>query len=317
MNRLYINSIGHYIPHHVVPNAHFERNYGLKDEDIVSRTGIRERRKALAKENTNTMAIEAVKAACQGLPWPISEVNLIIGASYSPYDTVGTLAHAVQEYFQISNTKTFYISSACSSLVNAVEIADSFFKTGKADKALIVTSEHNTANMNEADKACGFLWGDGAAAMVISKKKYSPSDLEILDVASSGLGNVGRSIHAVYLRPCEGGIKMPFGRDVFQWACKYMQEEAEKILSINHLPPGIISYLIPHQANLRIIDYVRQSMGLSEEQVIVNIDRLGNTGCASAAIGLSENYQRFRENDVIVVTVFGGGYSSGAILLKR
>jgi 3-oxoacyl-[acyl-carrier-protein] synthase-3 len=296
---------------------HFQRNYNLLDEDIESRTGIKERRKALAKENTNTMAIEAVTAACHGLPFSIKEVNLIIGASYTPYDTVGTLAHSVQEYFQIPRTKTFFISSACSSICNAVEIADSFFRTGKADKALIVASEHNTANVNEADKSCGFLWGDGAAALIISKKKYSPSDLEILDVSTSGLGHVGKSIHAVYLRPGEEGIKMPLGRDVFQWACKYLQEEAEKILRRNHLPLDIITYLIPHQANLRIIDYVRQSMGLREDQVIVNIDKLGNTGCASTVIGLSQNYSKFKEDDVIVITVFGGGYSSGAILLKK
>lgn len=317
MNRIFINSAGHYIPHHIISNAHFEKHYGIREEDIVSRTGIRERRKALTRENTNTMAIDAVKAAATNLPWPLQEVNLIIGATYSPYDTVGTLAHAVQEHFRIPSAKTFSLSSACSSLVNAIEIAQSFFLTGKADKALIVASEHNTANVDEADKACGFLWGDGAVALFISKRKCNESDLEIVDVTSSGLGHVGKSIHGVYLRPHEEGIKMPNGRDVFQWACKYMQEEAEKILQKNGLTSHAISYLIPHQANLRIIDYVRQSMELKEEQVVVNIDRLGNTGCASAGIGLTESMHQFKTGDVIVLTVFGGGYSSGAVLIRK
>jgi 3-oxoacyl-[acyl-carrier-protein] synthase-3 len=314
---MFINAAGHYIPHHVVSNVHFEKHYRIHDEDIRSRTGILERRKALAKENTNTMAIEAVSAAKLNLPWDLNDVNLIIGATYTPFDTVGTLAHAVQEHFGITGTKTFMISSACSSLVNAFEIADSFFQTGKADKALIVASEHNSANVDEADKACGFLWGDAAVAFFLSGEKYSESDLEILDISTSGLGNIGKSIHAVYLRPNEEGLKMPFGRDVFQWACKYMQEEAEKILLRNGLSSADLTYLVPHQANLRIFDYVRQSMNLREDQVIVNIDRLGNTGCASAGIGISENYNKFRKDDVIVITVFGGGYSSGAVLLKK
>jgi 3-oxoacyl-[acyl-carrier-protein] synthase III len=314
---MFINSIAHYLPHHILTNAHFNRHYGFYEEDIVSRSGILERRKALTKENTNTMALEAVKEAISGLPFPVEEVDLIIGATYTPYDTVGTLAHSIQEQYKIPNARTFSISSACSSMCNAIEIADSFFKTGKAGKAIIVASEHNTGNVDEGDKTGGFLWGDGAVAMFISKQKYSDQDLEILDVTTSGLGHVGKSIHAVFLRPNDGGIKMPLGRDVFQFACKYLELEARQILEKNGLTLSDMNYLVPHQANLRIIDYVRQSMGLSTEQVIVNVDKLGNTGCASAGIGLSQYYRSFREGDIIVVTVFGGGYSSGAVLLKK
>lgn len=317
MNKLFINSIGHFIPHHILTNAHFNKHYGTNEEDIVTRSGILERRKAIQKENTNTMAIRSVTAAAERVPFPLSEVDLIIGATYSPYDTVGTLAHAIQKEFQIANAKVFSISSACSSLCNAIEIAESFFITGKASKAVVVASEHNTAYVDEADKACGFLWGDGAAALFISRERYSENDLEILDVHSIGLGDVGRGIQGVYLRPLEGGIKMPFGRDVFQYACKYMQEETENILEKNKLTLGDLNWLIPHQANLRIIDYVRQSMGLREDQVVVNLDKLGNTGCASAAIGLSQKYEQIQKGDIIVITVFGGGYSSGAILMKK
>ena len=314
---MYITGIGHYFPQHILTNAYFEKKYGIADEDIVLKSGILERRKALARENTNTMALEAVQQALPDLPFSVSEVNLIIGATYSPFDTVGTLAHAVQHHFNISGAKALAISSACSSVCNAVEIADAFFKTGKADKALVVASEHNTAYNNEGDKASGFLWGDGAAAFFLSRDRYSEDDPEILDVTSTGLGNVGQGIHAVYLRPSDGGIKMPFGRDVFQFACKYMLNETEQILHKNNLTTADLAYLIPHQANLRIIDYVIKAMNLKEYQVIVNLDKLGNTGCPSALIGLSQHWQVFRKGDVIVIVVFGGGYSTGAILIRR
>ncbi|HTX88670.1 MAG TPA: ketoacyl-ACP synthase III [Bacteroidales bacterium] len=317
MGRMFINSIGHYVPHHIVANAYFSRTYGIPEEDIVSRSGILERRKALSRENTNTMALEAVKDALPSLPFPVGEVNLIVGATYSPFDTVGTLAHAVQHQYQIPDTKVLSISSACSSVCNAVEIVDAFFRTGKADKALVVASEHNTAYFNEGDKASGFLWGDGAAAMFITRERFSADDLEILDVNTSGLGSTGQGINGVYLRPRDGGIKMPFGRDVFLFACKYMHLETEQILRKNQMEPGDLAYLVPHQANLRIIDYVRKEMNLREEQVIVNVDKLGNTGCASSLIGLSQHYRSFKKNDVVVITVFGGGYSSGAILMKK
>src|SRR5512138_749022 len=245
---MFINSIGHYIPVHTVPNEHFERHYGILSADIEEKSGIRERRKAHASENTNTMAIEAVKAAFENLPYPADQIDLVIGASYTPYDTVGTLAHTVQEKFGIQEAKVFSISSACSSMVNAVEIADSFFKTGKASRALIVASEHNTAYYNEHDKASGFLWGDGAAAFCISRERYAENEIEILDVSSSGLGQVGKSVGAVWLRPLHGGIRMPYGRDVFQFACTYMQKETEKILQKHGIPVTSIRFLIPHQA---------------------------------------------------------------------
>ncbi len=314
---MFINSIGHYLPDQILANAHFSCNYGIAEEDIVNKSGILERRKAPAEENTNTMAIEAVKSALPALPFPLQEVNLIVGATYSPYDTVGTLAHAVQSELDINGTKAFSLSSACSSVCNAVEIVDAFFRTGKADKALVIASEHNTAYYNEDDKASGFLWGDGAAAAFISRKKFSDEDLEIVDVTTNGLGNVGQGINGVFLRPRDGGIRMPFGRDVFQFACKYMIGETEQILHQNNLTLKDLNYLVPHQANLRIIDYVRKAMNLTEEQVIVNLDKLGNTGCASSLIGLSQYYQDFKQDDVIVITVFGGGYSSGAILLRK
>jgi 3-oxoacyl-[acyl-carrier-protein] synthase III len=314
---MYINSVGHYFPEHTITNGYFHEKYGYAEKDIVEKSGIYERRQAQVSENTNTMALDATEAALPSLTYDIQEVNLIIGATYSPYDTVGTMAHTIQEKYSITNAVCLQLSAACSSLCNALEIAECYLVAGKADKALIITSEHNTAYGNEDDPASGFLWGDGAAAIFVSKEATGPSDLKIVGIRTSGLGHVGKGIRGVFLRPNEGGIRMPFGRDVFQNACIYMQKEAEAILEDHNIDLNQLTFLIPHQANLRIIDYIRKSMNLSKKQVVVNLDKLGNTGCAGAAIGLSQIYADFKKGDVAVITVFGGGYSSGSVLLVK
>jgi 3-oxoacyl-[acyl-carrier-protein] synthase-3 len=134
---------------------------------------------------------------------------------------------------------------------------------------------------------------------------------------TTGLGHIGRSIDAVYARPRNGGIKMPLGRDVFQYACKYMVQETEQILKKNCIPLDKLNYFIPHQANARITDFVAKKLNLKPSQVLTNIEQLGNTGSASTPIVLSQNWKRFSKNDMIVISVFGGGYSSGAVLLKK
>jgi 3-oxoacyl-[acyl-carrier-protein] synthase-3 len=314
---MYINSISHYLPKHIIRNDYFKKVNGLSEEWILSRTGIEERRKALSKENTNTMAIEAVNVALNQLPYSIADIDLIIGATYTPYDTVGTLAHSVQNEFNISDAKAISLSAACSSFINAIEIVEGYFATNKASKALVVASEHNTAYHNEKDMQAGHLWGDGAAAVFISKEQLSEKDYQIVDVITKGLGNIGKSINGVSLHPTNGGIKMPFGKDVFINANKYMTESIIDILNRNNLSIDDINYVIPHQANIRIIENVGDQLKINNEKVLVNIDKLGNTGCASTPIAFSQNQNKFKNEDLVAFTVFGGGYSSGAMLVKK
>jgi len=312
-----INLISHYIPEVIVPNIYFTANYGISNEDIISKSGIHQRRRIQPGENTNSMAIEAVKKALPKLLFPINEIDLIIGATYTPYDTVATLAHAVQKQFNIYNAKCFTIDSACSSFVNAVETVECYFANSKASKALIVISENNSTYNDETDNKSNFLWGDGAAAVFISDERYSDEDMEVLDVNTTGLGHIGKSIDAVCLKPNNGGLRMPFGRDVFQFACIYMIQETKKILSRNNLPINRLNYFIPHQANSRISDYVAKKLNIESYRVLSNIEEHGNTGSASTPIVLSQNWKKFKPNDTIVISVFGGGYSSGAVLLKK
>ncbi len=312
---MYINKISHYIPKERVPNSWFFNKNGTDEEWIFQRTGIKTRSKAGEDENTNTMAIKACENLSANLDFSITEVDLIIGATYSPFDTVGTLAHAIQNHFKISNTKVVSISSACSSFVNALEIVEGYFAIKKAKKAIVIASEHNTAYYNPKDPIAGHLWGDAAVAVLISKEKLSENDIYIKDILTYGLANIGEGNKGVVLQPNKGGIKMPHGQDVYINAVKYMSELVKELLDKNNMNIHDIDYLIPHQANIRIIKKVAKELKISTEKVFVNINELGNTGCASSPLALSQNISKIKKGETLIFSVFGGGYSGGVAIL--
>ena len=315
---MYLHHVAAYLPEAIVTNAHFTRLNGLADDWIIERTGIRERRKAAPGENANTMAIAATRAALAAAPAFVqASINLIVAGTYTPHDTIFTVAHAVQRDLDINEIPTVSISSACSSLLSAVEIVEGYFAMGKATRAVVVVSEHNTAYNNEEDTMAGHLWGDGAAALLITKERISPDDLLITEVITGGAAPVGKADEAVTLKPVDKGIVMPFGRDVFQQACIYMARVTQTLLDRHHLAANDLTYLIPHQANLRISKNVVKQLGIDPERAVNNIERLGNTGCAGAAIGLSEIWNTLTGGNKVIITVFGGGYSYGAMLLEK
>ncbi len=131
-----INFVTDYLPDMVISNDYFFDNYGITSDEIIAKSGIKQRRRTMPDENTNTMAIKAVKNVLNKLPYSLNKIDLIIGATYTPYDTVGTLAHAVQAYFKMERAKSFTIDSACSSFLNALEIADCFLKVRKSKQSI-------------------------------------------------------------------------------------------------------------------------------------------------------------------------------------
>lgn len=314
--KMYINSTGYYIPAARVKNDYFFNVNGLTDEWILKRTGISTRSKAAPNEGHNSMGLKAVENALINLPYDIKEIDLIVSASYSPYDTVATLAHITQQKYNIDNMRAVYASSACSSFVNGLEIVEGYFATGKAQKALLVCSEHNTYYSNESDPKCGHLWGDGAVAFFLSVERISDSDPEITQIYTRGLGNISKGPEGVRLRPKEGGIEMPDGRDVFIHACKYMVEALEGITKPEGIGITDLQYIICHQANKRIVANIAHQLEMSDDKFLNNIEELGNTGSASSAIVFAQNRGKFKVGDTIGLTVFGGGYSCGAFLVK-
>lgn len=313
---MYINSTGFYIPEGRVYNDHFLEVNGLTSEWILKRTGINSRSKAAEGEGHNSMGLAAIANAVENLPYDIKEIDLIVSASYSPYDTVATLAHIAQQKYDIPEMKAVYASAACSSFVNGLEIVEGYFAMGKAKKALLVCSEHNTYYSNESDPKCGHLWGDGAVAFFLSADRQNDNDPEIKQIYTRGLGNVSKGPEGVRLRPKEGGIAMPDGRDVFIHACKYMTQALDGVTAPEGLKIQDLKYIICHQANKRIVANVANQLEMGEDRFLNNIEELGNTGSASAAIVFAQNRNKFQKGDRIGLTVFGGGYSCGAFLVE-
>ena len=284
---MFINATGFYVPEERVDNPHFLELNGLTSEWIEQRTGIRSRSKAKAEENINTMSMEAVR-----------------------------YAHLAQHEFHIENAKALYLSSACSSFLNALEVVEGYFAMGKATKALILSADKNSAYYNETDPKAGHLWGDAAAAFFISKERVSEKDSEIVEVYTQGLGYLGKAPDAVHLRPCDGGIMMPEGRDVFIQACTYMPKNVLYLLEKNGYTLDNLTYFIGHQANMRIMSNIAKQLNLPEEKFLHNIEELGNTGSVSSALVYAQNDHSFKKGDLVAITVFGGGYSTGACLIK-
>ena len=314
---MYINATGYYIPSERVDNAHFLPILGLTDEWIVKRTGIHTRSRCSEGENQNTMAMDAVRDALRTLPYDIKDVDLVVAACYSVYDSVATVAHEVQCEFDIDNAKAIYMSSACSSFVNGLEVVEGYFATGKAKKALLICSEHNTYYANESDEKCGHLWGDAAVAYFLSAEPCADGEPEIKAIYTCGLANVSKGPEGVKLRPKEDGITMPFGRDVFLHACKYMIKSLDEAGEMcGGIKPGQLDRIVCHQANYRIVANVAHQLELPDERFINNIAELGNTGSAGAPLALAQHRDKLKKGMNVGVTVFGGGYSCGAFIVE-
>ena len=314
---MYINSMGSYVPEERVPNEYFTSVNGLTPDWIEQRTGIQTRSKVSEGENVDTMGINAVEDALKKLPYDIKDVDLIVSAHYCAYDTVATLAHKVQREYAINGAKAVYVSAACSSFINGLEVIEGYFASGKARKALLVCSEQNSYYSNESDPKSGHLWGDAAVAFFISKDKLSENDIRILDVYTEGLGDLGKGPAGVLLRPKEDGISMPDGRDVFIHACRYMIHALNHSLENTGVKKEDISKFITHQANKRIVAQVAHQLDLTLDSFYNNIEELGNTGSASAPLVLVQKIDEIAKGDKVALMVFGGGYSCGCFIIEK
>ena len=311
---MFLENISYYLPGIVVPNSFFQEVSGISNDWILERTGIQERRRVSESENSHTMGVEATRRL--GTMADLREVDLIVGATYTPYDTIVTLAHVIQHELDIPDIPVVSISSACSSFINAAEIVEGYFSLGKAKKALVVASDNNSAYSHDEEPKSGPLWGDGAAAALFTKEKLGNAAIEVKEIKSAGAATAGRALEGVNLRPKEG-LSMPNGKDVFTNACAKMSAITWEILVRNGYSIDDLSYIAPHQANFRITKKVLENLGVDQSKALSNIQYLGNTGCAGAVIALGEKWSDFNKGDVIVTPVFGGGYSYGAMLLVK
>lgn len=313
---MFINATGYHIPEKTVPNSYFTEINGLTGEWIYQRTGIKSRVRASEKETINYMCMKAVEDALLKLDYDITEVDLIIFASYTPSDTIATAGHFVQREYNVNNAKVFYLSSACSSGINAMEVIKSFFDSGMSSKALLICADRNSTYSDDKDTVSGHLWGDAAVAYFFSRERTSPAETQIMDLSSQGLGHVGLGPEAVKMNPTEGGLQMPFGKDVFTYACTYIAQNTKEIVERNGHKLDDLNYFIGHQANMRILKNVASRLGLPEEKSLSNIEMCGNTGSVSALLVYAMNDKKFTTSDLVCMSVFGGGYSAGACLMR-
>lgn len=314
---MFLNSTGYYIPEGRIGNDYFAAISGKTQDWFFQRTGMETRSRARDRETPNFMALKAVKNALPQLPYDIGEVDLIIFASYTPFDTVGTTGHTIQRHYGIEKAKVFFLSSACSSGVNAVEIIRAFFKTGISTKALLVCADKNSAFSDDNDEQAGHLWGDAAVALFFSAEQHKQDDIEILDVDTEGMGHTSLGPFAVSLLTTQKKLQMPYGRDVFVNACINMAKSTNEILAANGYTVSDLAMFIAHQANARILRHVVEDLGIDVERSPSNLRELGNTGCGSAFLVLAQNIDRIKAGDLVCLSTFGGGYSSGSCLMRR
>lgn len=306
-----------YVPARIADNHHFSQLTGRSPEWFERLTGIVARHRAAEGENANTMAVSAVRRLVEEPGVSLEGVDLVIGASCTPWDTVATIAHVIQRHFGLRGARAIYLSTACSSFINALELAAVYFETKRARRALIVVAEHMSLYSHDEDEQSGHLWGDAAVALLVSADPVGSNGLTVIDIDTVGLADVGAGPSAVYMTPRDEGLVMPNGKDVFNHACREMENAASGMLARHGLAVGRLRLLVPHQANQRIIDQVSRRMGLEPRQMACTIRELGNTGSVSVPITLLRCGEQLKAGDHSLLVTFGGGYSCGCALLQR
>jgi 3-oxoacyl-[acyl-carrier-protein] synthase III len=317
--------LGYYLPEAVLTNADFEKMVDTSDEWIVTRTGIRERHIAKTEEASSDLAINAARKAMADARVDALDIDLIVvGTATSDYPFPST-ATVVQNKIGATNAAAFDVAAACSGFIYSVTIAQSMIVAGKARRALVIGVETLSRITDYTDRATCVLFGDGAGAAVMEGCEpgegilatYIKSDGTYADLLHQPVGGSRTPLTEERIRNREHYIKMK-GDGLFKYAVKAMVDAGETVLREANVKVSDVDFVIPHQANLRIIEGVRSRLGVPPEKTIVNIDHVGNTSSASIPIAFCEARDKgvIKHGDRILMVAFGGGLTWGAVLLK-
>ncbi len=322
-----ILGIGMAVPPKVLTNFDLEKMVDTSDKWITERTGIKERRILEDGENISKYAIKASLEALESAKVSPEEINLIICATVTPDYLIPSLAVLVQEGIKATNAGAFDLSATCSGFIYGLVVADQFIKNNPDWKILVIGAEALSRKTNWKDRTICVLLGDGAGAVVVGKSPKS-NERGIIDYILGADGSQwslltlkgGGSCYPPFdkrLPENEYYIKMQ-GREVFKVATRMMEKLALEVLNRNGFTAQDIKLLVPHQANLRIIEYLRERLSLPKEKVYINIHRYGNTSAASIPLALyeAEKEGKIQEGDLVLLVAFGGGFTFGTILLR-
>lgn len=323
--RATITAVGHYAPPKVLTNTELEKMVDTNDEWIRTRTGISERR-ILEQGATSDLGVGAIQNMLTHRKIEATEIEIIIVATVTPDMFFPSTACVIQDKIGASNAWGFDLSGACSGFLYALVTGAQFIETGAASKVLVVGADRMSSITDYTDRNTCILFGDGGGAVLLEPSddpEYGLIDHRMYCDGSGGAylhmkggGSLNPSSHESVDRRMH--YVFQDGKAVFKVAVKGMADVSAEIMQRNNLKGDDVAWLVPHQANLRIIDATADRMGLAHEKVMINIDRYGNTTAATIPLCLSEWWLdgKLRKGQNIVLASFGAGYTWGAVLIK-
>lgn len=310
MTKAIIRATGAYLPPNIVTNADLAKKVDTSDEWIVQRTGIKERRIAGDDETTATMAIKAGEQALKNAGLTGADIDAVIVATTTPDKNFPAVAVNVQQALGIRPCPAFDVQAVCTGFVYALAVANSFIQTGVVKRALVIGAEKMSSIVDWNDRTTCVLFADGAGAAIVEANEKNDKR----GIISTHLYADGRQQDLLFADP---QIVMQ-GREVFKYAVQYMADVVEEVLEKNNLKAEQIDFLVPHQANIRIIEATAKKLNLSMDKVITTVDKHGNTSAASIPLALHEAVSsgKIRQNDLVLLEGMGGGLTWGAVLLR-
>jgi len=319
--RAAVKGVGHYLPDRIVPNSEFEAIVETSDEWIRSRSGIERRHFAAEGQLTSDLATRAARAALSDAGVEVSEIDAIIVATSTPDLTFPSVATMVQAELGMTRGFAFDVQAVCAGFVFALTNANAMILTGQANRVLVIGAETFSRLMNWEDRGTCVLFGDGAGAVVLEAVEGAgtPSDRGIL---STDLNSDGRYRDILYVNGgtstgTTGHLVME-GKEVFRHAIEKLAETAHRALEKAGLTPDDVDWIVPHQANIRIIEGTAKRMQVSMDRVVVTVQDHGNTSAASIPLALSVAKARgqIKPGDLIVTEAIGGGLAWGSVVLR-
>jgi 3-oxoacyl-[acyl-carrier-protein] synthase-3 len=317
-----ITGVQGYVPEKVMTNFDLEKIIDTSDEWITTRTGIKERR-ILEGEPTSEIGVRAVNKLLEKKGIDPKEIDLVICGTVTPDYPFPSTANVISDKVGMTNAWSFDVSAACSGFIYALATGSQFIETGKYKKVIVIGADKMTSILNYEDRATCVIFGDGGGAVLLEPNE------EGLGVIDSVLKSDG-SGRKFLVQPAGGSANPPThetvdkrmhyvhqeGKQVFKFAVTNMADVSAEIMERNNLTSEDVDWLVPHQANLRIIDATANRMGLPKEKVMVNIQKYGNTTAGTLPLCLWDWEKKLKKGDNLVLSAFGGGFTWGAIFLK-